>query len=502
MFGESKRAAILELHKLGHSIRRIAQTLQASRITIRRVVSSGMAQVPKISRPTNVEPYRAQILELSSHCCGNLRRVHKALMAHGAQFSYPTLTSFVRRNQIGDAESNVTRSITAAQQWLAELFHGSRTLELLNTEVNDSSDLATLFYSVRNGPKRERKKAATILARKRGIPNTTVSVLLHSSRQTTRRYFRLYSEGGLPVLFGPSTQTSTTQIEDFEKTRNLLEILHQKPTLFGINRANWTQQALIQAYKDSYQESLSRGTVARLIKNAGYGWRKARRVLTSPDPDYRDKVELLLQTLRSLAASELLFFLDEWGPVHVTKRGGKSYSAEGNIPRIPRHQASRGTVALVAALSATTNQITWNFVTSKDSRSMMRLLEILYNQYQTNSKLYVTWDAVSWHNSTALMDWLDDFNRTSRQAGVGPIIELVPLPTSAQFLNVIEGVLSGMTRAVINNSDYSAPDDMKVAISRHFTERNKRFRDNPRRAGKAIWEVDFFHGLDAFRIED
>jgi hypothetical protein len=133
---------------------------------------------------------------------------------------------------------------------------------------------------------------------------------------------------------------------------------------------------------------------------------------------------------------------------------------------------------------------------------MMRLLEILYNQYQTNSKLYVTWDAVSWHNSTALMDWLDDFNRTSRQAGVGPIIELVPLPTSAQFLNVIEGVLSGMTRAVINNSDYSAPDDMKVAISRHFTERNKRFRDNPRRAGKAIWEVDFFHGLDAFRIED
>jgi hypothetical protein len=43
---------------------------------------------------------------------------------------------------------------------------------------------------------------------------------------------------------------------------------------------------------------------------------------------------------------------------------------------------------------------------------------------------------------------------------------------------------------------------MRVAISRHFAERNKHFVDSPRRAGKAIWDEDFFHGLDAFRNED
>jgi hypothetical protein len=101
-----------------------------------------------------------------------------------------------------------------------------------------------------------------------------------------------------------------------------------------------------------------------------------------------------------------------------------------------------------------------------------------------------------------LTAWLDGFNQTTWELGEGPIIELVPLPTSAQFLNVIEGILSGMTRAVINNFDYSYPDDMRAAISRHFAERNKHFRENPRRAGKAIWEVDFFHGMDAFRNED
>ena len=76
---------------------------------------------------------------------------------------------------------------------------------------------------------------------------------------------------------------------------------------------------------------------------------------------------------------------------------------------------------------------------------MVRLLEILYNLYHAYSKLYITWDAVCWHNSSALMDWLDQFNDANRRQVAGPIIELIPLPTSAQFLNVIEGVFSGMT---------------------------------------------------------
>ena len=130
---------------------------------------------------------------------------------------------------------------------------------------------------------------------------------------------------------------------------------------------------------------------------------------------------------------------------------------------------------------------------------MMDMIEVLYNQYHTKAKLYITWDAVVWHNSGPLLEALDQFNDETKAFSVGPIIELVPLPTSAQFLNVIEGVLSGMTRAVINNSDYSDAAEMKQAISRHLAERNEHFRDNPRRAGKKIWELDFFEDFDELR---
>jgi hypothetical protein len=63
----------------------------------------------------------------------------------------------------------------------------------------------------------------------------------------------------------------------------------------------------------------------------------------------------------------------------------------------------------------------------------------------------------------------------------------MPLPASAQFLNVIQSVFSGMARAIIHNSDYQSVDECKEAINGYFSDRNKAFVDHPRRAGNKIW---------------
>jgi hypothetical protein len=68
----------------------------------------------------------------------------------------------------------------------------------------------------------------------------------------------------------------------------------------------------------------------------------------------------------------------------------------------------------------------------------------------------------------------------------------VPLPTSSQFLDVLEAVFSGMKRAVVHHSDYQSVVELKTAVSSHLAERNVYFKENPRRAGKKIWDVDFW----------
>src|SRR5262249_42309607 len=77
---------------------------------------------------------------------------------------------------------------------------------------------------------------------------------------------------------------------------------------------------------------------------------------------------------------------------------------------------------------------------------MIDLIEILFNQHPFSSRIYLTWDAASWHKSGLLAEWLDAFNVVTTSSGLGPTIHLVPLPTSSQFLDVIEAVFSGMKK--------------------------------------------------------
>jgi len=497
MLDKQTRGAILLLHRKGYSLRCISRLLFLSRDSVRKVARLCSDQPPIVPRPSKLDAHRERIVQMLAEFAGNVVKVHRALADAGTTVRYPTLTAFCRKNHLLDGACDPRHSVVAARQWLLELLNGRHSVERLQSQLSPTTEDRFLFPQLKHGRSRHRKKAATILARKRGISNCVIATALRSSRSTTRRYYKMYLEGELEKLFARNTTRHMgAEAQHSERTKRVLETLHHKPTAFGFNRTNWTQPALLKAYEQSYGEIISRGTLAR-IGRAGYRWRKARRVLTSPDPHYHEKVELLLNTLRCLGENEMFFFLDEWGPIQVRKRGGRAY--QNDHATIPRRQVSRGNVSLIAAISATTNQLTWGFLESKDSHAMMDMIEVLYNQHYTKTKLYVTWDAVAWHSSGPFFEALDQFNEKTRALSVGPVIELVPLPISSQFLNVIEGVLSGMTRAVINNSDYANATQMKLAISKHFSERNEHFRHNPRRVGKKIWDFDFFQDFDALR---
>ena len=91
---------------------------------------------------------------------------------------------------------------------------------------------------------------------------------------------------------------------------------------------------------------------------------------------------------------------------------------------------------------------------------MIKLLMQLLRQYPDERTIYLSWDAASWHGSKALQETVDEINNTkAARSGKSPSVQLVPLPASAQFLNVIESVYSGMCRAIIHNSDYHSMEE-------------------------------------------
>jgi hypothetical protein len=76
---------------------------------------------------------------------------------------------------------------------------------------------------------------------------------------------------------------------------------------------------------------------------------------------------------------------------------------------------------------------------------MLRMLGKLLQEYRYKSRIYLSWDAASWHMSKTLHNYVATHNEAiTKGEAAGPVVALAPLPSGAQFLNVIESVFSGM----------------------------------------------------------
>jgi transposase-like protein len=267
----------------------------------------------------------------------------------------------------------------------------------------------------------------------------------------------------------------------------LLSTLHCPPAQYGINRTTWTTKLLCEVMaKRGYKTG--HNTVAKIIKNAGYRFRKAREVLTSNDPDYKEKLRKITGILSRLGPAERFFSIDEFGPFSVKQTGGRRLVATNEYPTIPQWQRSKGVLIITAALELSTNQITHFYSEKKNSQEMIKLLDILTEKYSDCKQIYFSWDAAAWHASRLFLARVKVVNgHHPEKRNPTPTVKLAPLPARAQFLNVIESVFSGLATAIIHNSDYQSVDEAKAAIDRYFMERNEHFRQHPRRAGNKIW---------------
>lgn len=267
-----------------------------------------------------------------------------------------------------------------------------------------------------------------------------------------------------------------------EYIESLFSILHAPPKDFGFNRTSWRLPDIHAAMK-AKGLPLGHNYICKIIKNAGYRFRSAKKVLTSTDPEYKEKLMQITGILSRLAANEKFFSIDEFGPFAIKIQGGKSYVPPGRARIVPQLQRSKGFLIITAALELSTNQITHFYSKKKDTEEMIKLLELLVSEYSNQKCIFFSWDAASWHASKKLKQRVDEHNKSKKL----PKVKLAPLPACAQFLNVIESVFSGMAKAIIHNSDYQSTNECTDAIDRYFKDRNKFFTENPKRAGNKIW---------------
>jgi transposase len=382
------------------------------------------------------------------------------------------------------SESHLSRDIEGLK-WLIQTMKKPEDVFWAEALKLRPQDTPVLMGKVANGTQWERKKALVLLGRLHGVRIYWLCRCLDTSSATIGRDWKKFKESGIEGIFPERPRPTKADDEAIKKA--VFSMIHSPPSDYNINRTSWRLEDICRCL---LQQGIhvSKSLVSNIIRGAGYKYRKAKTVLTSNDPEYREKLDRIKSILSTLGENDRFCSIDEFGPFAVKIKGGKKLVGPNEYPQVPQFQKSKGRLIVTGALELSRNQITHFYSRAKNTTEMIKLLEVLLEKYRGCDNLYFCWDAASWHDSKTLKEKVMQVNLPKyRKAARTPFVDLVPLPKSAQFLNVIESVFSGMARAIIHNSDYQSVEETVEAIDRYFEERNTHFLMHPQKAGKKIW---------------
>jgi len=459
----------------------------------------GYSSVRDYARPIAPEPNETHIWEYAYDLLISLEKKRAIEFLFLLSRAHPPVISQSRTEQffrdagrvlkIAAKPDKRERARQTAFEWMHAVLQKQINTEALCRDLGDIRDIAALLDRLHGGRLSDRNRSMVVLANRRGLGVGVVCDFLGINKQTHLKYRRTFENGGYAALF--ARQPKSTRKFDHEGVKQaVFSLLHEPPSNYGINRTTWIMPDLSRVLRDKGQPAC-RDVIRKITRSAGYRWRKARKVLTSTDPEYREKVSHIQCILAELQENEAFFSIDEYGPFVIRAQGGRKLVGPGEMPTVPQYQKSKGSLIMTTALELSTNQLTYFYSPRKDTGEMIRMMSALLNEYGHKTRIYLSWDAASWHMSKMLHAHVAKHNEAVTKGGLaGPIVDLAPLPAGAQFLNVIESVFSGMARAVIANSNYQSVEDARAAIERYIQDRNEKFRSSPKRAGRKIWRME------------
>jgi transposase len=299
------------------------------------------------------------------------RKLSVILAQAGARISPSTVNKILKERGRIAAEDPNTAS------WIKQVFVVDDPLSKITSDVPAIGTPAGFAERLRHGCLRDRKKAMAVLARLKGIRLHTVAESLDLTPNTVIRYTTTFAGGGVDALF----RARQSWVHDEEHQGTVFALLHSPPSSYGINRTTWRMEDLHSVLaKTGHRISESR--IRRIIKAGGFRWRKAKTVLTSNDPQYQCKLDVIKGILLALKPDEAFFSIDEYGPFAVKRKGGRKRVGPGEKYVVLQRQKSKGWMIVTAALELSRNQVTHFYSLEKNTDEMIRMAELLRQQYR------------------------------------------------------------------------------------------------------------------------
>jgi transposase len=158
-----------------------------------------------------------------------------------------------------------------------------------------TSERQALLAGLRSSDAFTLRRCQILLASAAGQKALDIARSLHCDDQTVRNAIHDFNVHGLAALTPGSHSPHTIRVAfDAAAVEQLRALLHHSPRTFGHPTSLWTLEL---AAEEAFAQGLTRTrvtgeTVRATLQRQGISWRRAKRWITSPDPEYARKKTL------------------------------------------------------------------------------------------------------------------------------------------------------------------------------------------------------------------
>jgi transposase len=328
-----------------------------------------------------------------------------------------------------------------------------RKIERICISTTDREQLERLVKD-RNTPQKVVWRARIVLLASEGHTAEAIATAVGKSLLTVRRWRRRYVAQGVDGLLKDASRPSRVKPLTPEKIKQVVHMtLHEKPP----NATQWSVRSMAKAAAISYS------SVQRIWKAHGLKPHLVKTFKVSRDKNFAAKVEDVVGLYLNPPDKALVLCVDEKSQIQALDRTQPGLPLKQGRAGTMTHDYKRnGTTTLFAALNMLDGSVIGTCLPRHRQREFLRFLRLIDRETPAGLDLHLVVDNYATHKTPAVKRWLK----------AHPRFHLHFTPTSASWLNLVEGWFALLTQRQIRRGIFPSIAALEEAIRRHIAATN------------------------------
>ena len=332
------------------------------------------------------------------------------------------------------------------------------------------------------------RRAQMVLLSAQGMDVPAIARVAFTSEDRVRDVIRNFNTDGFSSLY-PKYKGGHPPKFTLAQRREIKKIAKAKPAEHDLPFSTWSLARLADfLVAEGVVDDISHEGLRVLLRAEGVTFQRLKTWKGSKDPRYAEKkarVEQLYaiadrQAVPAGGDPEVIFCVDEFGPLNLQPRPGRQWAAVGGKGKEPGRAPRRrmratytrtsGVRHLFAALELGEDKLYGHIKPCKTRARFLEFCRYLRSLYPASTRIAIVCDNFSPHLTT----------RKDRRVGVWATaanVEIAYTPTNSSWLNRIEAQFTALRYFTLDGTDHATHKEQASMIRRYIIWRNNHAYD-------------------------